>query len=132
MKVKRTLTALLKVIVEEASHNEPFRTKLEESLNLLDAPKAKSTKAPASEDERRGGRRPPAVLDPIELARQSEESLRQRLWELDVERLLDIVAEFGMDPGKLVMKWKDKERIIDRIVEISISRSTKGDAFRRD
>ncbi len=37
-----------------------------------------------------------------------------------------------MDPGKLVMKWKDNVRVIDRIVELSLTRSTKGDAFRAD
>jgi hypothetical protein len=37
-----------------------------------------------------------------------------------------------MDPGKLVMKWKDASRIIDRIIELSLARSTKGDAFRED
>jgi len=37
-----------------------------------------------------------------------------------------------MDPGKLVMKWKDRDRVIDRIVEIAGRRATKGDAFRKD
>ncbi|WP_162527293.1 hypothetical protein [Sphingomonas solaris] len=48
------------------------------------------------------------------------------------EQLLDIVAEFGMDPGKLVMKWKDRDRVADRIVETAIARATKGDAFRSE
>jgi hypothetical protein len=30
------------------------------------------------------------------------------------------------------MKWKDNVRVIDRIVELSLTRSTKGDAFRAD
>lgn len=34
-----------------------------------------------------------------------------------------------MDPGKLVMKWKTPQRIIDRIVEFSMARSVKGDVF---
>ena len=72
------------------------------------------------------------MLDPIDLARQGEASLREQLAELDLERLLDIVAQYGMDPAKLVMKWKDKERVIERIVETSIARATKGDAFRQD
>jgi hypothetical protein len=37
-----------------------------------------------------------------------------------------------MDPGKLVIKWKKAERIIDRIVEISMARAQKGDAFRSE
>jgi hypothetical protein len=58
--------------------------------------------------------------------------LRSELSSLDIEQLKDVVAQYGMDPGKLVMKWKDAARIIDRIVELSLTRSTKGDAFRAD
>ena len=82
--------------------------------------------------KRRGGRRTPAVLDPIELAAQGEGALRERLSDLDLELLLDIVAQYGMDPGKLVMKWRDQDRVIDRIVELSLARATKGDAFRKE
>jgi hypothetical protein len=34
-----------------------------------------------------------------------------------------------MDPGKLVMKWKTPQRIVDRIVEFSMARAVKGDVF---
>jgi hypothetical protein len=34
-----------------------------------------------------------------------------------------------MDPGKLVLKWKKPERIIDRIVETSLGRARKGEGF---
>jgi hypothetical protein len=37
-----------------------------------------------------------------------------------------------MDPGKLVMKWKGADRVVDRIVELAVARSKKGDAFRAD
>jgi len=47
-----------------------------------------------------------------------------------LEQLKDIVADYGMDPGKLVMKWKSSDKVIDRIVEISLARAQKGDAFR--
>jgi Arm DNA-binding domain len=43
-----------------------------------------------------------------------------------------IVSDFGMDPGKLVSKWKTRTRIIDRIVEIALTRAQKGDAFRME
>ena len=68
----------------------------------------------------------------MEGARAGEEALRARLGELSVEQLKDIVADYGMGPGKLVTKWKTADRIIDRIVEISLARSQKGDAFRSD
>ncbi len=87
--------------------------------------------APGGE-RRRGGRRSPALLDPVALAGQGDAVLRGRLGELDLDRLHDVVAEYGMDPGKLVMKWRDRERVIDRIVEVASARATKGDAFRRE
>jgi hypothetical protein len=35
----------------------------------------------------------------------------------------------GMDPGKLVMKWKTPHRIIDRFVEFSMAQAVKGSVF---
>jgi hypothetical protein len=61
-----------------------------------------------------------------------EDALRTKLASLSVEQLKDIVAEFGMDPGKLVIKWKTADRIIERIVEISMSRFQKRVAFRAE
>jgi hypothetical protein len=68
-------------------------------------------------------------LHPIDAARQGEETLRQRLAVLSLEQLKDVVADYGMDPGKLVMKWKTPERIINRIVEFSLARAVKGGVF---
>ena len=58
--------------------------------------------------------------------------MRARLADLSIEQLKDIVAEFGMDTGKLVSKWKTADRIIERIVETSRARAQKGDVFRAD
>jgi hypothetical protein len=49
---------------------------------------------------------------------------------LDLEQLRDVVAEYRMDPNKLVMKWKDRERVIEHIATTAASRGRKGDAFR--
>ncbi|EPX78861.1 hypothetical protein Salmuc_04444 [Salipiger mucosus DSM 16094] len=57
--------------------------------------------------------------------------MRSKLEPLTLEQLKDIVAEYGMDPGKLVMKWKTADRVIDRIVEYSVARAKKGKAFLR-
>jgi hypothetical protein len=48
---------------------------------------------------------------------------------LNLEQLKDIVADFGMDPGKLVRKWKTPDRVIDKIVEVSMGRVKKGEGF---
>ncbi|MFG2683889.1 hypothetical protein ACGFYH_34245, partial [Streptomyces sp. NPDC048392] len=49
---------------------------------------------------------------------------------LTLEQLRDIIAEHGMDHDRLAMKWKDPQRVIDRIVERVESRTAKGAAFR--
>ena len=79
---------------------------------------------------RPANRRTPAVLDPVALAVQGKEVLRAALVPLTLGELKDIVADYGMDRERLVMKWKTPNRVIERIVEISITRAHKGDAFR--
>lgn len=130
MNLKKTLSALFTVIADEAARNDDFRLSLERSLGLSAA--ATSTVRPhaSTEKVRRHGRRTPAVLDPVELARKGEGVLRSEIGKLNLEQLRDIVAQYGMDPGKLVMKWKDSNRVIDKIVELANARATKGDAFR--
>jgi hypothetical protein len=124
MKLKKALHDLMKVVTEEASRNPEFAKKLEGALGLEPKPK--------TEDTGRGRhRRAPALLDPISLAREGESVLRARLEPLTLEQLKDIVAEYGMDPGKLVMKWKTSDRVIERIVEYSVNRAKKGEAFLR-
>ena len=39
-------------------------------------------------------------------------------------------VNYGMDPGKLVMKWKDADRVRAHIVDTTMQRARKGDAFR--
>ncbi|MCE2520761.1 MAG: hypothetical protein J4G15_13310 [Alphaproteobacteria bacterium] len=130
MTIRRTLSTLAQVIADEAERNEHFRASIEQALALK--PLARTRRSCVSKPTRRRGRRTPAVLDPIEVAREGEGILRSRLETLSLEQLLDIVAQHGMDPGKLVMKWKKPDRVIDRIVEIALTRATKGDAFRSD
>ncbi|HEV7681917.1 MAG TPA: hypothetical protein VGO68_07340 [Pyrinomonadaceae bacterium] len=130
MNLKKTLTALVAVIAEEAAKNESFRESVERALGinaLSGVPQART-----GANKKRGGRRTPAVLDPVDLARQGEGALRAKISTLTLDQLRDIVAQYGMDPGKLVMKWKDVNRVMDRIVELALARATKGDAFRSD
>jgi hypothetical protein len=129
MNLKKVLSALVSAITEEAGKNEAFNASLERALGIGSGMR----QAPDfSQTTRKGGRRTPAVLDPIELARQGEDALRAQLSTLNLEQLRDIVAQYAMDPGKLVMKWKDTNRIMGRIVELALARATKGDAFRSD
>lgn len=77
------------------------------------------------------GRRTTANLDPMAVLEASGESgLRTALARLDLEQLKDIVAEFGMDQSRLVMKWTTRDRISEHITKFAHSRIKKGDAFR--
>ncbi|WP_197057486.1 hypothetical protein [Aureimonas altamirensis] len=133
MTIKKKLTALLREVIAEAEANPAFSERLTQVLS----PEEKPVKAPIerkpsarpTEHKRPSNRRTPAVLDPVQLARDGETALREALTKLDIEQLRDVVADFGMDPGKLVMKWRDAERIIDRIVEVARARAQKGSAF---
>lgn len=137
MTIKRILSSFMREVIAEAERNPEFAHKLGDALNILKvtSPKENIVELRRSAvggvaPKRAANRRAEAVLDPVQVARTGEEHLRHVLSPLNLTQLLDIVAEFGMDTGKLVMKWKDSERVIDRIVEISMARSQKGDAFR--
>lgn len=130
MKLKRVLRDFVRAVVAEAENNPDFSRRLEEALGLSETQvRASSAKKTGRTPGRGARRRAPAVLDPVELARQGEVVLRARLEELTLEQLKDVVADYGMDPGKLVLKWRTPKRIIDRIVEVSVGRAKKGEGF---
>lgn len=131
MTLKQRLSALVSAIVEETQKNEPFRVNVERALGINTSTSAPLPRAKGTTKQKKG-RRTPAVLDPVELARQGEDTLRTKISVLTLDQLRDIVAQYGMDPGKLVMKWKDTNRVMDRIVELALARATKGDVFRND
>lgn len=129
MNLKTMLSRFAAAVADEAAGNPQFAANLERILGNGGSEAASASRKPAT-PRRRGGRRAAALVDPVALAPQGEASVRAALEPLELGRLLDVVAEYGMDPGKQVMKWKDRERVIDRVVELSLSRATKGDAFR--
>jgi hypothetical protein len=117
-----TLSSLIAAIANEAVRTPRFANSLQTSLSpgSAEAPRA-----------RRTGRRAPGVIDPFAIYDDTDEyGLRERLSSLDLEQLRDIVAEHGMDHDRLAMKWKDQQRVINRIVEKVVSRTSKGSAFR--
>lgn len=134
MNIRKLLTALVREVADEADRNPAFRQRVEQVLGVIVAsPQVAATPRASSKNEepkRPSNRRAPAVLDPVQLARQGEDMLRAALGKLDIEQLRDVVADYGMDTGKLVIKWRTPDRIIDRIVEVSRQRAHKGSAFR--
>lgn len=117
-----SLSNLMVAIANEAARTPRFASSLQTSLSPASAELPKA---------RRTGRRAPGVIDPFAIYSDSDEQgLRERLSALDLEQLRDIVAEHGMDHDRLAMKWKDHQRVINRIVEKVVSRTSKGSAFR--
>lgn len=137
MSLRNTLNRLIRAVIEEAERNHEFERALNDALRTETSGKHKQPKKtaavePAGSEAKRGkNRRTPATLDPVQVARDGETALRVALEKLTLDQLRDIVAEYGMDPGRLVMKWADSARVIDRIVELSAARARKGDAFRK-
>ena len=129
MRIRRKLLEFARAVADEAEQNAEFAQKLEAVLGLGQG----RAKPKGTQRGRSRKRRAPAAFDPVAVLRmEGSPRLRSRLSGLDLEQLKDMVAQYGMDPGKLVMKWKTWDRIADRIVEMSANRAQKGDAFRED
>ncbi|MGA2386170.1 MAG: hypothetical protein ABSG33_06525 [Candidatus Bathyarchaeia archaeon] len=63
------------------------------------------------------------------LSEEGPAALRQKLDQLDVKELKIIIRNNGFDPAKLAAKWKDKQRLINLIIERISARKEKGQAF---
>ncbi|NEQ27131.1 MAG: hypothetical protein F6K28_50615, partial [Microcoleus sp. SIO2G3] len=75
--------------------------------------------------------RSPAIIDPFLIHKnQGNNELKQRLEELEVEQLKDIIAEYGLDSSRRALVWKKPERLVELIVKTVNSRARKGDVFR--
>jgi len=122
--LEKALRAMFDVMAKEAARNEEFRRGLEAAL-IQALPADRPPPAPRALRAKRA----PAVFDPVEVARQGEEVLRGELGKLDLEQLRAIVSQYGMDPSKLVMKWKRADRVAEHIVELAMERARKGEAF---
>ncbi len=127
MKIRKKLLELARAVSDEAEHNPKFALKLEAVFEIEQGGK----RGQETNRTRKRRRRAQAAFDPVAVLREEGlQELQSRLLELDLDQLKDIVAQYGMDPGKLVMKWKTRDRVADRIVEMSMNRAQKGDAFR--
>lgn len=145
MNVTLQLRRLFDAVIAEAERSPAFARRLQDALGALAPPPPRGAELDASATpsesaastttataaKRRGGRRPAGALDPFAAAQEGEGALRARLGELSLDQLKDIVAEHGMDPSKLAMKWKKPERVADLVVSTVRERMEKGDAFRR-
>lgn len=123
METKTVLTLWKKFsacIADEISNNEEFSKK----IGALFEGESPSTVKP-----KKSNRRAPAKIDPFALYEQGNETLRTALDSLNIEELKDVIAANGMDTAKLAMKWKDRDRLINHIIDMTQRRSSRGDAF---
>lgn len=80
--------------------------------------------------KKRRSKREKAVFDPIEIARDGEALLRERLGALTRSQLSDIIFEYAIDPSHVVSRRRTLAPIIDFIVEVSLARARKGEGFK--
>lgn len=133
--LKKRLNKLVSCIVKESENNEVF---LQEMLEVFgigdenDTNKTSKSKSAASVKTSGSGssKRDPAVLDPIALAEKGADVLEAELLKLSEKELKDIITQYGMNQDRAALKWRRKERLINRIMERSLQRASKGDAFR--
>lgn len=138
MSIVPQLRALFDAIAAEAERSPAFARRLHDALasvaDAAPAPGRASLKAPKAAaspaSSKRGGRRAPGAFDPFAVYADGEATLRARLADLTLDQLKDIIAEHGMDPSKLAMRWKKPEKLIDLIAMTVRDRAEKGDAFR--
>ena len=126
--MRTKLLDLAKAIADAADRDPELASRLSDFFGA--APVA--AKRPEPAPGRAKNRRPAAMLDPVAVLGDGEEALRSRLSDLSMEQLRDVVAEYGMDQSRLVMKWKDQAHVVNRIVEIALARAQKGHAFRSE
>ena len=98
MELKRAMQNLAKAISEEAERNPDFEARIRKALGLPGTDDSVSHSGQQIDPHetgspRRRNRRTPAVLDPVQLAQESEQSLREQLALLTLEQLKDIVAD---------------------------------------
>lgn len=125
------LRALFDVVIDEVKRNPELANRVEVALQELRSEHtSRAQEQSKSMASTARNRRTQAVLDPVKLAQQDVVVLTERLQSLGLEQLRDIVAEYGMDPQRLVMKWKTKEKVVEHIVTMAVQRSRKGEAFR--
>lgn len=123
---KRKIKEFFSVIIDEAEKNDEFAKSL---YKIFQNSEERIKPVTSKESKRSPKRRDKAILDPIKLA-EDNELTKDILAELTEKELKDIIADYGMDSAKLAMKWKDKERLIQLILESAFRRASKGDAFR--
>ena len=126
MTLRAALEDLARTIADQAERDPAFA----EAVSVALAKVADQDFAGRATDGKSVRQRPQPALNPVQTARQGEETLRSGLDGLSVDELKAIVSAYALDPKRLAMRWKSPQRLADLIVTASMARARKGDAFR--
>jgi hypothetical protein len=104
--------------------------RIEENPELLKGIEISSSDIPTVRRKKKS--EPPKIdFDIFEVyAKEGEGALHQKLDQLELATLKRIVATHGFDPSKLAEKWRNKERLVNLILDRVSARSDKGKVFK--
>lgn len=130
---------LLRELAERAERDPAFGIQLADAVRtsgLLDSasppsPSASPRKKPANGAKRQAATTA-AIPDPFQVLRKDgEDGLRDRLAQLDIAALRQIVRAHRLDPARISARWTATERVIALIVDQVRARANHGRAFER-
>lgn len=129
MNIEKQLKSVFDVILEEIKINEEFAKRIESALAKESVVKESSPKVKVENKPKRR-KKQPAEFNPNIVVTKGEDVLRGELEKLEVPQLKDIISQYAMDPAKTTNRWRSKERFIKYIIEVALTRTKKGDAFK--
>lgn len=101
-----------------------LRTEESEKISAsLQAEEASDAKKPETDET-------PEIFNPIAVyLHEGQAILKEKLEVLDLKDLRKIIREYGLDKTRKSLNWKDKNRVIEKILERSKARATKGNSY---
>lgn len=118
--IAKRVARIIRILAGKIEENPDILNDIE--LNLRDIPTASRKK---KKEEL------PIDFDIFQIfSDEGEEILRHKLELLELRTLIRIVRQHGFDPSKLAEKWKNKERLVNLILERVAARSDKGKVFK--
>lgn len=119
--IAQRVARILRLLAEKIEENPDVLKEME--LSLGDIPTVSRKKEKTEE--------PPIDFDIFQIfAEGGEQALQQKLELLDLRTLKRIVGQHGFDPSKLAEKWRNKERLVNLIIDRVSARSDKGKVFK--
>ena len=118
--MEKKLKELFNVILEEVKSNEEFKKKIDMILAGGKQPKKKVKSKVIIEPK----------LNPLAFISNGELELRDKLLELEVNDLKNIIKFYEMDNTNSCSRWRKKVRLINYIVDVSKNIVNRRKVFR--